>query len=292
MLLSPKYANRYSRIERRQGRHLKKHLRGPRQKTFFRAVDGLPPLRGEAQGLLNARNEYARGRWFRAMAGNLCRELGAKPPRFIPPWPVYFLTVTDRRQIVYPGHDEEQGFKSPTVEQIRETYSQLLRRLDYIGMLEPALYVSAHRTHHVSRFIHYHVHALVWSIERRKLDEICKDIRANIGALLPYATAADYEPVTRATLLYVLNYATKMPRHQYQLWKRPQTTSYQQYKRNINGVNSVRLYGAMRDITLDQLVLSGGKGDRILKRMMRDLQSWRREYSTVTPPPPERLYRI
>jgi hypothetical protein len=139
MLLPPKYANRYCRIERKQGRHLKKHLRGWRQKTFRRAIDGLPPLRGEAEGLLNAHNEYARSRWFRAMAGNLCLEVGARPPDFVPDRPVYFLTLLDGQQIVYPDQDEDD---SPTLQEIRKCYARLLQGLDYIGMVDAALYVS------------------------------------------------------------------------------------------------------------------------------------------------------
>src|ERR671912_362775 len=101
MLLPWKYAGRWCRIERWQARHLRRHLLRPRQKTFRRGIDGLPPLRGGAKGLLNAHNGFARGAWFRAMAGNLCLELGTKPPRFVPPEPVYLLTVIDERQIVY-----------------------------------------------------------------------------------------------------------------------------------------------------------------------------------------------
>jgi hypothetical protein len=182
---------------------------------------------------------------------------------------------------VYPDNDEEDGFFSPILADIRRSYADLLQGLDYIGMLDPALFVSTQRTHEVPRFICYHVHALLWGLSQDKLDEFLEITRAKIKALLPYATPVEAEPIRTGTLLRVISYVTKMPRHQYQLAPRPNTISLRQYKRSLNGVNSVRLYGAMKDCTLDGLVLSGGAGNRVLKRMLRDLHDWRLEHSTL-----------
>ncbi len=90
-------------------------------------------------------------------------------------------------------------------------------------MLDPALYVSTLRTHNVSQFILYHVHALVWGVEQNELDAICKTTRKEIKALLPYATPVHYDQITPGTLSKVISYTTKMPRHQYQIWKRALT---------------------------------------------------------------------
>jgi hypothetical protein len=205
------------------------------------------------------------------MAGNLCLEVGARPPDFVPERSVYFLTLLDQRQIVYPTRGEDE---SPTLEEIRKSYARLLRGLNYIGMLDPALYVSAHRTHHVARFIHFHVHVLVWGVRRAELERRCKEIRVQIGSLIRRATPAKYKPVKDRTLLKVTSYTAKMPRHQYQIWSELHKPGMKQSKRRINGVNSVRLYGAMQDYTLDQLVLAGGRGERVLKHMLRDLHEW------------------
>jgi hypothetical protein len=159
-------------------------------------------------------------------------------------------------------------------------------------MLDPALFVSAQRTHEVPRFICYHVHALLWGLSQEELDEFLERTRGKIKALLPYATSVDARPIRAGTLLRVISYVAKMPRHQYQLAPRPNTISLKQYKRNVNGVNSVRLYGAMKDCTLDGLVLSGGAGNRVLKHMLRDLHDWRLEHSTLELPPPERFSRV
>jgi hypothetical protein len=115
MLLNPKYANRHARIERKQGRHLKRFMRKEGRNSIFYAEKWLAPRKGGAQGLLNAHNEFARTMWFRALAGNVCQEVNATPPRFIPPQPVYILTIIDGQQIVYPDYGEEDGFHSPTL---------------------------------------------------------------------------------------------------------------------------------------------------------------------------------
>jgi hypothetical protein len=180
---------------------------------------------------------------------------------------VFFVTLTDARQVVNPDEDSDEN---PTIAQIASVYRHLLRGLNYVGMLDPGLYVSAQRTHDVDRFIHYHLHALVWGITKKKLDAILEDIRPEIWPLLSYATAADVKLVRKHSLLQMVWYVAKAPRKQYQLWRR-RRGSLKQYKRQINGVNSVRLFAAMQDITLDQLTLAGGEGLRVLNRARRDV---------------------
>src|SRR5688500_4478627 len=116
-MLKPRYANKWSRRERRQGRHLMKALRGRYQRSFRRPREALPPLRAEAQAALNAHNPYARTIWFRAIAGHLCRILRAKAPHWIPATPVYFLTIIDNRQVVYPTAGPEGEDRGPTLKE-------------------------------------------------------------------------------------------------------------------------------------------------------------------------------
>jgi hypothetical protein len=74
-------------------------------------------------------------------------------------------------------------------------------------------------------------------------------------------------------LLQMAWYVSKMPRKQYQLWKRP-TETLKQYKRDINGVNSVRLYAAMHGFSLEQLAVASGKGVHVLERTLQDTTNW------------------
>jgi hypothetical protein len=83
-----------------------------------------------------------------------------------------------------------------------------------------------------------------------------------------------------------------MPRHQYQIWQRIHGEGLQLKKTSINGINSVRLYLAMHDITLDQLVVSGGRGDRVLRKMLADLRDWQLKSSELELPEPLSLSTI
>jgi hypothetical protein len=140
-------------------------------------------------------------------------------------------------------------------------------------MVDPALYVSARRTHHVDRFIQFHAHALVWGIKEQEIREYCEEWRPSMRAGLSYATSVDVRRVRSGDLLQVIWYTTKAPRSQYQLWQRTRTGTLKQYKRAINGVNSVRLYAALKRATLAQLALAGGEGIELLERSLRDARS-------------------
>lgn len=278
-MMPPRYANRWSRRERRQGRHLKKALRGRYQKSFRRPQDELPGLSAEAQTSLNAHNPYSRTIWFRAVAGHLCSKLGATAPDWNPTVPVYFLTVIDTRQKVSPGTGPQGEDEGPSLSQIRQTYFRLLRGLNYFGMIDAALYVSTRRTHQVPRIIQYHVHAVVWGISEEDLDLICEEIREEISALLPGATPALPKPVRVGGLRQVIWYTMKMPRKQYQLWKRA-SGRLKQYKRQIQGVNAVRLYDALRNVNLDQLTLAGGQGTKCWSVLARTLSGFEAVFGT------------
>jgi hypothetical protein len=113
----------------------------------------------------------------------------------------------------------------------------------------------------------------VWPPARaEELAAVCKAIGKQIKPLLPYATAVEFERVRDGDLLQMLWYVCKTPYKQYQVWQGE--NSLRQWKRDLNGVNSVRLYAELRNATLDQLTLAGGEGRAFLKALRRDIQGW------------------
>lgn len=185
------------------------------------------------------------------------------------------LTLADCNQVVNPDDDFYRKKANPTFYQMRAAYNTHLAGLDCLGMIDPALYVSMHRTHHVNRLIAYHCHLLIWNIDEQQLDRRCRAIRAKTDAFVEYATSAHFEPVKAADLRQVLWYCTKTPRSQYQLHRR-ETHRLRQYKRHINGVNAVRLYAETGRRTLEELTLAHGQGQAILNRTLRDARRWER----------------
>ncbi|TNC06263.1 hypothetical protein FF100_34775 [Methylobacterium terricola] len=185
------------------------------------------------------------------------------------------MTIIDRHQIVDAPDPDFGGIsnRGRSHDQLRDAYKGALRGFDYFGMIEPALYVSTQRVAGVPRFMLWHMHALVWNTSRERLERRAEDLRPWFRAYLPYATGVDVRPVRTGDLLQMIWYVAKTPMHQYQLAKR-ESESLQQYRGPLNGVNTVRLYAAMHELQLPDLVLAGGIGCHILRRTCRAARHW------------------
>lgn len=274
MLTLPPHAfDRFAVREHDQAIRLILALRGFHQREFARPAQEVHRLRDGQAHRLYAHNAFARERWMRALGWQLCAALGAQPPRYRPTQPVWFVTLIDRRQIVRGPDTTRFSCPDPTFREIRRTYAAAMAGLDYVGLLDPALFVSTQHQEGVPRFILWHLHALVWNTSQADLDAWAEGVRATMEAYLPGASSVDISLVRPADFLQVLWYTAKMPRKQYQLWKR-ERGSLQQYKGQINGVNAVRLYAALRPLRLPYMTLAGGAGRRIRRRTLRAAARW------------------
>lgn len=264
---------RFSVREHAQATRLIEGLRGYHQQVYARPEREVRRLGRRWAGELGAQNPYARERWMRSLGAGLCREVGARAPDWAPQVPVFFVTLIDETQIVYPAGCTRGYRPNPRIVDIRRHYRRALRGLDYLAMLDPALYVSAQRIQGVPRFLLWHAHALVWSTSEAELDAWAEGVRPTMSAYLPYASAVKCSEIIPEDLRQMIWYMNKMPRKQYQLWKR-QSESFKQYKRDINGINSVRLYAEMRDVALPELAFAGGAGRPILRQTVKSSASW------------------
>jgi hypothetical protein len=145
MLIDHKYVGQFRRRIRKQGRHLERHLRGSRQRSFDDVEEAREPLLRSTRTHLNVHNPYARRYFFRAVAGNLARHLGAEPPDFELPEPLHFLTLIDKRHIVKPDEFDSEEWQAYSLREIRAAYGEALFGLDHLTMLDVALYVSTQR---------------------------------------------------------------------------------------------------------------------------------------------------
>lgn len=266
--LPPHAFHRFAVREHDQAIRLILALRGFHQREFARPTQEVHRLREGHAHRLYAHNAFARERWMRVLGGHLCAALGAQPPRYRPVQPVWLVTLIDRRQIVRGPDPAGWRRPDPTFREIRRAYAAAMMGLDYVGMLDPALFVSTQHQEGVPRFIQWHLHALVWNTSQTDLDTWAEGVRATMDAYLPGASSVDIAPVEPADLLQVLWYTAKMPRKQYQVSRR-ESGSLQQYKRQINGVNAVRLYAALRPLRLPHLTLAGGAGRLIRRHTLR-----------------------
>lgn len=265
--------NRFAMREHEQATNLTKGLRGHHQREFKRPEREVRRLHRSRAGELGTHNPFARELWMREWGGGLCDEIGACGPRWKPDEPVYFLTLIDRQQIVRPRDPESFQRPNPSFRAIRRSYARALRGFDYVGMLDPALYVSTQWVERVPRFVLWHLHALVWNTSTAALDRWAEGARWSMRPYLKGASSVDIAKVRNGDLHQVIWYTAKMPRKQYQLWTR-EKGSLQQYKRQINGVNAVRLYAQMSELTLPNLTLAGGFGRPILQETIEASHSW------------------
>lgn len=259
--------------EHNQAAHLIKSLRGHYQKEYAKPEREVRRLRRNLAHKLAAHNPYAREYWMREWGGRLCHRLGAAAPDWEPRQPVFFITLIDEQQIVYPAGVERGWRPNPGINGIRRIYRRALRGFDHFGMLDPTLYVSTQRVEGVPRFMLWHAHALVWNTSVADLDAWAKDLRPTMRAYLPYATGVDHRPVRSDGLRQLIWYISKTPRKQYQLFKRD-TNSLQQYDGPLNGVNAVRLYSEMRNMKLPQLTFAAGEGRRIIRTTIKATCDW------------------
>lgn len=264
---------RFSVREHAQANRLIGGLLGYHQQVYARPEREIRRLGRREAGELGAQNPYAREYWMRALGARLCREVGARAPDWTPRVPVFFVTLIDESQIVYPAGWERGWRSNPEIATIHHHYRRALRGLDYLGMLDPALYVSAQQVQGVPRFLLWHAHALVWNTSEAELDAWAARVRPTMSAYLPYASAVDCRRIRARDLRQLIWYANKTPYKQYQVWRR-ETGSLAQEKRDINGVNAVRLYAEMRGLTLPELTLAGGVGRPILRRTVQASAIW------------------
>lgn len=231
--LPPHAFDRFAVREHDQAIRLILALQGFHQREFSHPAQEVHRLREGQAHRLYAHNAFARERWMRALGGQLCAALGARPPRYRPAQPVWFVTLIDRRQIVRGPGTTRFARPDPTFREIRRTYAAAMTGLDYVGLLDPALYVSTQHQEGVPRLIQWHLHALVWNASQTDLDTWAAGVRATMDAYLPGASSVDIAPVQPADFLQVLWYTGKMPRKQYQVSRRD-SCSLKQYKGQIN----------------------------------------------------------
>jgi hypothetical protein len=298
MLIDRVAARQFTRRERRQGRHLRKSLRGHHQKIFLSPEDELSRLGKANRYAFGASNGYARAYWFRLLAGHVAPHVGAKPLRYVASSPIYHLTIIDKRQL-QTSIEWDATASIPDFAECRRLYSNLMVGFHGIGMIDVTPYVYVQNVLHEPFVFAYHLYAIVWGMTQDEIDRRCEKVRRQAKSLLPYSSAVNctkFEPEDFRQLCW---YVAKMPRKQYQLHIRGGAgRGWRQFKTAINGVNSVRTYSNQWGQTLDKLTLAWGRGHEVLEQMLSRVRQWRRqagwkrsaaipELPNYYPPPPE-----
>jgi hypothetical protein len=254
----------------KQGDNLLKGLFGYHQKICSKPekIDQL--LLPQRIGDMSCENPHARNLWFQCLAEEVCSFLDIHRITDVTRIPVYLLSVASNDYTMVPNFEKpiKREFFRRSVAEYRDLVSH---EVNFIGMVEPAVYVSSKQTFGVNLAYNFHCHGLLWGCRPQTVEKLCKDIRKKVYSSVPYLSPAHATRVNDGDLAQVLWYCTKFPNKQYQLWSR--WTGVKQFKRQINGVNAVRLHHQMSHIRLDELTFGRGWGDEVIARASRSFVS-------------------
>lgn len=255
----------WARRDRKANRNLVKALRRPGQQSLLAECPDLCTrisASGKAAG--NAHNAFARNEFRLELAKHLFSHLHVADTDFRAPTPVYHLTVIDNSMVAFPNGTPGSHRCRPTAVQLRDNYLSLLGSMNFVGMIEPAFYVSTEKALNVPNMICHHTHVLTWDIDEEDLENRCRNIRAKVSSAIPYTTSAHCKLIEPRDLRQMLWYVTKLPREQTQVWRRQNSGRFTQISKPLTGRNAVRLYTDMKDFALADLAIAGGAGRQIL----------------------------
>lgn len=155
-----------------------------------------------------------------------------------------------------------------------------LRKLSYIGALEPAYYTNVQKGCRIksNKYVFWHVHALVWGIEKADLEKRIADLDASSRylAVAENLPGAHYREIKQGELAQTVGYCFKHPAKSYRVTriqcKRPGMPLHRfiQGQSPLRPGERVRLFHAMKNLCLDQLALAGGEGKILLSVAKRE----------------------
>lgn len=224
-------------------------------------------------GLMLSANSYqGRLRWHRAFARHLVMVVGPQSPGLVSQRDVHLLTLVDDTRCLTEAQER------PAMKSLRHGFGSCLTGLNFVGMLEPALYVSVPFSRSTSRRLYaWHFHAIVWDASAEDIQKVRTRVREHqFSSLIPRAPALDITPVPLEDVLDVAGYINKSPRHQYSLAHILGGTRIQQYRRKATGANLARLHRHLEGLHLDDLAVAGGEGTDVLRAIKAEaLSAWR-----------------
>jgi len=162
-------------------------------------------------------------------------------------------------------------------------YRRGLRGLNYIAMLEPAIYASVSRRRPPAfrdlfpfePLVSWHIHGLAWGNDRKTLRSRFNDIEAQqiYVPLVPNLKGCWAEYIGPNLLGEKVGYMCKTPRVVKRVWcKNPdeffeEKWSFQQREAKARPGEHIRYFKLLAKYTLDQLAFGGGEGSKILQRV-------------------------
>jgi hypothetical protein len=210
-------------------------------------------------------NHFARVRWGKAFCQQFEEFFKLDDENSFPNQPLFFVTLTDVSCST--NHDET----SVKISKFKRKLQAGLRGLNYVGMVEPGLYVNVCPGTRWSskKAVSWHLHAICWGEDRRKIKKrFCRLNRDGwYLSLFDSQRGADQKEISdarlpnncdRTFLADKLRYLLKSPRKAYRIYKTERVTSdgelvpcFRQRKSELRKGDRITLFHLMKGLHLD-----------------------------------------
>ncbi len=164
-----------------------------------------------------------------------------------------------------------------------------LMGLNYVGMIEPGLYVNVAPGTRLSmkKAVSWHLHAVCWGESRKEMKKRFRRLNqkgrylpimhSQLGAhqkVIPNAYLPNKQD--RTFLTDKLRYVLKSPTKGYRVYKTERVTCdgelvpcFRQKKEDLRKGDRIILFHLMKKLYLDELAVAGGEGTDIMRRIKR-----------------------
>jgi hypothetical protein len=228
-------------------------------------------------------NYCAKPRW----SGAFCKEIeeffDLNNHNTYPDQPLFFVTLTD----VFCTTDHDASLIE--IRNFKRKLQAGLRGLNYVGMVEPGLYVNVAPGTRWSnkKAVSWHLHAICWGPNRRQIKKrFCRLNRDGwYLSILDSQRGADQKEIfdgclpnnrDRPFLADKLRYLLKSPKNAYRIYRTERVKSdgevvpcIRQRKSQLRKGDRITLFHLLKGLHLFELAAAGGEGTDIMRRIKR-----------------------
>jgi hypothetical protein len=228
-------------------------------------------------------NYWSRLRWSRAFCKEVATCFGLNKHKTYPDQPVFFITLTDISCTT--DHDATRV----NIYSIKRKLQAGLKGLNYLGMVEPGLYVNVCPGTRWSnkKAVSWHFHGICWGENRLEMKKrFCQLNRDEwYLAILESQRGADQKEIPdkrlpnnrdRTFLADKLRYLLKSPKNAYRIYRTERPTAdgelvpcFRQKKSQLGKGDRITLFHLMKSLHLPDLAAAGGEGTDIMRRIKR-----------------------
>jgi hypothetical protein len=221
--------------------------------------------------------------WSRAFCQEVAIFFGLNKQKTYPDQPVFFITLTDIACTT--DHD------APWVNiySFKRKLQAGLKGLNYVGMVEPGLYVNVCPGTRWSnkKAVSWHFHGICWGENRLEMKKrFCRLNRDDwYLSILHSQRGADQKEIPdsmlpnnrdRTFLADKLRYLLKSPKNAYRIYRTERVTSdgelvpcFRQRKSQLGKGDRITLFHLLKSFHLPDLGAAGGDGTHIMRRIKR-----------------------